>query len=143
MVTHLIRFVRLPGAERRVLLEAVGLCTLAGVLLRVLKFRRLAPHLGRHMAVSPADHDAARGAELARIQWAIGAAARHLPWHPVCLPQAVTAQWMLRRRGIPSTLYLGADPSRGYDAHAWVRAGTRIVTGGPGQERFTVVSSFA
>jgi len=50
---------------------------------------------------------------------------------------------MLRRRGIPSTLYLGADPARGYDAHTWARVGDLVVTGGPGQDRLTVVSSFA
>jgi hypothetical protein len=50
---------------------------------------------------------------------------------------------MLRRRSIPSTLYLGINPAEGYDAHAWVRAGALIVTGGPRQDRFAIVSSFA
>ena len=138
-----VLFIRLSAAERSDLIEAVALCALAGVLIRVLAFRRLAARLGRHMAVSPATIDAATSAEVARIRWAVGAAARHLPWRPVCLPQALTAQWMLRRRGIPSTLYLGADPARDYDAHAWVRAGATIVTGGPREERFAVVASFA
>jgi len=143
MIRQLILFVRLPAPERRDLVEAVALCTVAGALLKVLKFRRLAPRLGRHMAVSPAEHDKATSQQVAHVRWAIAAAARHLPWKPVCFPQAVTAQWMLRRRGIPSTLYLGADPARGYDAHAWVRAGTTIVTGGPREDRFAIVSSFA
>jgi len=76
------------------------------------------------------------------IQYAVESAARHLPWKPVCFPQAVAAQWMLRRRAVPSTLYLGIDPAEGYDAHAWVRAGTVMVTGGP-RRGHTVVSSFA
>jgi hypothetical protein len=50
---------------------------------------------------------------------------------------------MLRRRGIPSTLYLGVDPDRGYDAHAWVRVGPLVVTGTPATQRFVVVTSFA
>lgn len=143
MIRQLSRFVRLTAPERRDLVEAVALCTMAGLLLKILKFRRLAPRLGRHMAVSPAEPDQASSLQVARVSWAVAAAARHLPWQPVCLPQAVAAQWMLRRRSIPSTLYLGADPARNYDAHAWVRAGTTIVTGGPRDERFTVVSSFA
>ena len=61
----------------------------------------------------------------------------------MCLPQAVGAQRMLRRRGIPSTLYLGINPAAGYDAHAWVRVGNLIVTGGPRPDQFAVVSSFA
>jgi hypothetical protein len=143
MIRRPILFIRLSAPERRDLIEAVALCTLAGLLIRVLAFRRLAPRLGRHMAVSPVAPDAATSRDVARIRWAIASAARHLPWRPVCLPQAITAQWMLRRRGIPSTLYLGADPARGYDAHAWVRAGTTIVAGGPKEDRFAVVSSFA
>jgi len=143
MIRHLILFARLPAPDRRVLVEAVAFCTLAGLLIRLVRFRRLAHHLGTHMAVSPTKPDQASRTQVGRIRWAIDAAARHLPWHPVCLPQAVAAQWMLRRRSIPSTLYLGADPSRDYDAHAWVRAGTTIVTGGPDNDRFTVVSSFA
>jgi hypothetical protein len=143
MIRPPLLFIRLSAPERRDLLEAVALCTLAGLLIRVLAFRRLAPRLGRHMAVSPAAPDAASIEEVARIRWAIAAAGQHLPWRPVCLPRAVAAHWMLRRRGIPSTLYLGADPARGYDAHAWVRTGATIVTGGPREDRFTVVASFA
>lgn len=143
MMSRLVRFARLEGADRARLVEAVALLAAAGVLLRLLPFSRLAPRLGRHMAESaPVENPAATsGAE--RVQWAVETAARHLPWKPVCLPQAVAAQWMLRRRGIPSTLYLGVDPGHEYDAHAWVRVGQTIVTGGPRPDRFTVVSSFA
>lgn len=77
------------------------------------------------------------------VAWAVAASARRLPWKPVCLPQAVTAQWMLRRRGIQSTLYLGTDPANQYNAHAWVRAGSVIVTGGDDPGRYIVVSTFA
>jgi Transglutaminase-like superfamily len=78
-----------------------------------------------------------------QVNWAVEAAARALPWHPVCLPQAIAATAMLRRRSINSTLYLGVDPADRLDAHAWVRVGPVIVTGGPTIDRFTVVSTFA
>jgi len=61
----------------------------------------------------------------------------------MCFPQALAATLMLRRRGIRSTLYLGVDPHRDLDAHAWVRVGGLIVTGGPDEARFVVVSTFA
>ena len=137
------QLVRLPATERADLLEAVATCTVASILLKVLPFSRVAPRLGRHMAESPPHQPGATSGQVARVGWAITTAARYLPWKPVCLPQAVTAQWMLRRRGIPSTLYLGTDPSQNYDAHAWVRAGGVIVTGGPHHGRFAVVSTFA
>lgn len=143
MVNRLRTFGRLTPPERARLLEAAGALMVVGVLLRWLRFPRLAARLGAHMAES---HDAPAGAarrEAALIRWAVESAARHLPWKPMCLPQAIAAQWMLRRRRIPCTLYLGVDPGQRYDAHAWVRVGQVIVTGGPLQERFAVVSTFA
>ncbi|HEX6308289.1 MAG TPA: lasso peptide biosynthesis B2 protein [Longimicrobiales bacterium] len=137
------RLPRLTGSEAAALAEALAICTAASVMLRVLRFSRVAPRLGRHMAESPPQQDRATAAEVRLVKWAVAAAARVLPWKPVCLPQAVTAQWMLRRRGIRSTLYLGTDPARGYDAHAWVRVGRVIVTGGDDPRRYTVVSTFA
>ena len=54
---------------------------------------------------------------------------------------------MLRRRGLPSTLYLGVardgEAGSGARAHAWLRSGHVVVTGGAGREQFTVVASFA
>jgi hypothetical protein len=138
-----MRLTRLTVPEIGTLLEALALCTVASVMLRVLRFSRMAPRLGRHMAESPPHQPGAMGATVSRISWAIETAARVLPWKPLCLPQAVTAKWMLRRRGIPSTLYLGTDPASNYDAHAWVRVGGVIVTGGADERRFAVVSTFA
>ena len=138
-----VQLIRLPAPDLADLLEAVAVCTVASVMLKVMRFSRVAPRLGRHMAESPPHQPGATGAQVSRVSWAIATAARILPWKPMCLPQAVTAQWMLRRRSIPSTLYLGTDPSQNYDAHAWVRVGGVIVTGGPHHTRFAVVSTFA
>jgi len=136
-------FLRLPAADRRLLVEAVLGLARAGFLLRVLRFSRLSHSLGRHMAESPTEEAAALTAEARRVRWAVETAARNLPWKPVCLPQAVAATRLLRRRGIASTLYLGIDRAANYDAHAWVRVGKLIVTGGPSPDRFSVVSRFA
>lgn len=136
------RIPRLTASEAGVLAEALVLCTVASIMLRVLRFSRVAARLGRHMAESPHGQPPNR-ARVQRVKWAIGVAARLLPWKPVCLPQAVTAQWMLHRRGIQSTLYLGTDPANQYAAHAWVRAGRIVVTGGDDPRRYTVVSTFA
>ncbi|HUE77202.1 MAG TPA: lasso peptide biosynthesis B2 protein [Longimicrobiales bacterium] len=125
------------------LAEALALCTAASILLRVLRFSRVARHLGRHMRESPPSQPGATGASVQRVRWAVAKSAQLLPWKPLCLPQAVTAQWMLRLRGIPSTLYLGADPANRYAAHAWVRVGGVIMTGGDDPRRYTVVSTFS
>jgi len=142
-VNRLIRFARLPLPEKALLIEAASSLTLATVALKTVPFARIARRLGRHMAESRTAEEAAVTERAARVQWAIETAARHLPWKPVCFPQAVAGTLMLRRRGIQSTLYFGVDPGHDLDAHAWVRVGNLVVTGGPLDGRFTVVSTFA
>jgi hypothetical protein len=137
------RFPRLTLPEAAALAEALALCTAASIILRAVRFSRVAPRLGRHMVESPPHRQGVSAGDIRRLRWAVATAARILPWKPVCLPQAVTAQWMLRRRGIPSTLYLGTDPASGYHAHAWVRVGEVIMTGGDDPRRYTVVSTFS
>jgi len=131
-------------AERTLLLEAAAWLALFRLVILLLPFRWIAPRLGRHMEESgEADDDDAAHRELVpRVGWAVAAAARHVPWQAVCLPQAMAAKAMLRRRGVDSTLYLGVVRDREMMAHAWLRVGGRIVTGGPGVDRYTVVSTF-
>ena len=63
----------------------------------------------------------------------ITTAANHLPWRPLCLPQAVALRWMLRRRGYRPIVVLGVrrqEGKRGVDAHAWLVEGERVAIGG-------------
>jgi hypothetical protein len=80
-----------------------------------------------------------------RIGRAVVTMSRHTPWESQCLVQAIAAKMMLRRRGVPSTLYLGVtkDDATGLSAHAWVRSGDVVLTGAAGRERFTVIATFA
>ena len=139
---QLLQFLRRPARDQWLVLEAVAALTVASLSLRLTKFARLAPYLGRHMTESPTDVAPADATQAARVRWAIERTAAALPWKPVCLPQAVAAKLMLRRRGIDSTLYMGLDPLT-YDAHAWLRVGTDIVTGAAERPRFQALSSFA
>ena len=52
---------------------------------------------------------------------------------------------MLRKRGIPSTLYLGVKitEANAMTAHAWTRAGTKWVTGNNARRGQTTVACFA
>jgi hypothetical protein len=51
---------------------------------------------------------------------------------------------MLKRRNLHATIYFGLakDAHNGLIAHAWVRCGSRIVTGKKGMENFTVIAAF-
>ncbi|MCR5755056.1 MAG: lasso peptide biosynthesis B2 protein [Acetatifactor sp.] len=54
-------------------------------------------------------------------------------WESKCLVRALTAQKLLKKEGIHSTLYLGcAHDGEKMIAHAWLRCGEVYVTGGDG-----------
>ena len=60
-----------------------------------------------------------------------------------CLPRALAAQAMLRRRGIASRLCLGvAREPDGLEAHAWVELAQDVVVGGGEAPRFTRLVEF-
>ena len=52
---------------------------------------------------------------------------------------------MLRRRGVDGTVSFGVceGTSAGFEAHAWLRVGPLMVTGGAGHERFNAFTTFA
>jgi hypothetical protein len=96
-------------------------------------------------AGGPADHEsgpADRRAEA--IGWAVQGAAVRTPWLSACLVQSLAAHVMLRRRGLPSVVYLGVakDAAGNFIAHSWLRCGDRIVTGGGSQQRYSVIAAY-
>jgi hypothetical protein len=68
---------------------------------------------------------------------------RHGVWRSKCLEQGLAAKAMLRRRGLPNTLYVAVAREVALEAHAWVRSGDICVTGQAEFDRYTVVARFA
>jgi len=66
------------------------------------------------------------------------------PWmHALCLPRALAAHAMLRRRGIASRLCLGvAREGSELAAHAWVEIGNNKIVGGTEADGFTRLAEF-
>jgi hypothetical protein len=67
-----------------------------------------------------------------RVSFAIPRVGARVPWRADCLVQALAAQHWLRRRRVLTTLFIGVRKSTTADleAHAWLMAGDRIITGG-------------
>ncbi|TNC46858.1 lasso peptide biosynthesis B2 protein [Rubellimicrobium rubrum] len=67
-----------------------------------------------------------------RVAFAVPRVAGHVPWRADCFVQALAAQSWLARTGVPSDILIGVrqDRAPGFEAHAWLRHGDRIVTGG-------------
>ncbi len=124
---------RSPVLPRNALLrcEAALCLTIATLAQRLAPFRYLALTLGESQRELSGAHPALAAGLSVRVSRGLLSTAERLPWHTTCLERAVAAKWMLRRRRVPSTLYLGVRRSgRDLSAHAWLRSGQAIVTGG-------------
>jgi hypothetical protein len=82
------------------------------------------------------------------ISWAVTRAARYLPFKAACLPQAMAARVMLKRRGIDSVMHFGTakgiakGSAKRLDAHAWLNAAGVDVTGYPAAKGFAEIACF-
>jgi hypothetical protein len=73
------------------------------------------------------------------IAWAIECLGPNV----LCLPRALAAHAMLRRRGIASRLCLGvARDGSALAAHAWVEVGADKIVGGAEADGFTRLAAF-
>lgn len=100
----------------------------ADAIVRVVPFAAIAGRVQRPLRSSSSE---AQNFAVRRVKWAVGAAHRRLPWIP-CLATAIAANRLLAWRGVASELWLGVRPNERMtiDAHAWLVAEGRVVTGG-------------
>ena len=147
----LCAFVRAPVAVKVMALEAVLLLLLARLLVKYVPMRRWRHRLSTaEEPVGPPPEGRRMGRKVARV---VRRVAWHVPFRAVCLPQAMAAQWMLRRRGISSRLFFGARrrpktapprdrPASGMDFHAWLTVGDACVLGGAERDTYVALPPF-
>lgn len=132
--------------------EAAVALAVSRVAILTIPFPRIARRLGGFMAPHQAADMALKAPPTAQdmtiarqVGWAVTAAARHVPFKAVCLPQAMAAHHMLRKRGIFSVMHFGTAPGAALslEAHAWLDAGKIEVTGYPVGPEFTEIACIA
>ncbi len=112
-------------------IEAAAWLTLLALLLRVLPLAQLLARCGIPPDPAPPRQGETGDATARALGHAVTVAARRLPWRPVCLPQALAAGLMLRRRGYAPRLGFGVKQTAdGLTAHAWLTLADGIVYGG-------------
>jgi hypothetical protein len=145
------RLIQVDWHERALLAEAVAHLLVARIKVATVPFKKIAKRLGEFVPPNdariasvraPAPPEQARTAE--QVGWAVTRAANHIPFKAVCLPQAMAAHAMLRRRGIASAMHFGARRSdeKPIDAHAWLDAAGVEVTGYPLSAGMTEIGCF-
>ena len=130
MMTLLGSWLRLAPAQRTMALEAAVWLTLARLLAHHVPMRFWRRHLE---AASSGIGDAARGPLGHAVGRMVRRVARRLPFEALCLPQAMAAHWMLRRRGVFGCLWMGvrrAAPGGPLQYHAWLTVDGECVIGG-------------
>jgi hypothetical protein len=145
------RFAQVGPRRRALVIEAMAWLWLSRLALIFISFPRLARRFGTFMPPTKARAEQAkhkRSPEFARIaediRWAVTRAACHIPFNAVCLPQAMAARVMLKRRGIKSVQHFGAGKGedKPLDAHAWLDAAGVEVTGYPVAKNFAEIGGF-
>jgi hypothetical protein len=141
------KFSKLSSEEKKLFLEAYATLGLMRTAILTFSFKRLTrslDHFSKREEITVLN-DTEMDIALKSGQ-AITRAAAYTPWQSTCLVQALSAQKMLQKRGIPGVFYLGAtkdhESKEKIKAHAWTQCGHSIITGSEGHEEFTVLSVF-
>ena len=146
MLYRIRRFFALRGEEKKLFIEAYVTLGLMRAALLLFSFKRLTRSLEQKKNITEIKSLSEQQQQSARaLGKAISRAAAHTPWESACLVQALTAQRMLQKRGIPGVFYLGAMREKEdgeLKAHAWSQCGDISVTGTKGQESFNVLTCF-
>lgn len=135
------------GRLALLLVRVYLLLILMRAIITVASLKRITAHLGIPMVETPQQGVSDTQLRYARrVGWAINKAAPRTPTNSNCYPQALTARWLLHRKGIPTTFYYGAAFDRdgtSLEAHVWLRCGPLVVTGGGPSRRFAPLTWFA
>jgi hypothetical protein len=83
-----------------------------------------------------------RGVDLQRMAWLVDVADRHAPGRSSCLRQAAALAWLLRRRGIATSLQIGvAREGENLLAHSWLQSEKDEVFGLSDGDKYTILSN--
>jgi hypothetical protein len=135
--------VKLPALRRKLRIEALIALVIARLAVRFVSAQRLLAWAAR----PPRKPQRFANPDLpALVAEAVDRVGSRRWVNAVCLPRALAAQAMLRRRGIASRLCLGAArDGKSLSAHAWVEIGRDVIIGaidGETGHAFTRIAQF-
>jgi hypothetical protein len=139
-----LKYLRCSRTDKLLLLYIFMLLAIVRVLLLLVPFRYITVWLGKYMKESPYI-DENDNTFINQVERDIQLVSKYTPWESKCLVQAITGKILLRHKRLQNTMYLGVakDSENQMIAHAWLRSGNKLVTGGCNSGMFTVVAKFA
>ena len=119
---RLSKFLSLSLHEKRLFFEAFGLLLLSHLCVKIIAFR----HIYRFLSALTDETTVKRSYDVRIVNSSLLRAASLLPWTSSCLSRSIVAFIMLRRRGVPAVMFIGARFEHSLiDAHAWIQAAVR------------------
>lgn len=135
-----MKSVRSRAMNVAVLIEAAAMLMFFRVVLVAVPFRRLISWVERP---DVSEHRVSEAAIIRRVRGAVLAVVKRSPIVLACFPQSLACYFMLRRRGISTTLFFGvARTGANLEAHTWLKRGDQFVIGGELSPQFTVLARF-
>lgn len=123
--------------------EAVFLILFSRILLAFLPFPRVVPLFFHPQGKNELQGGQRRAARVCTKK-AIFTAWKRLPLKNTCFHRAIAAHFMLRRRGVATTLYYGAAqlPQHGLCGHVWLQDGEVGIVGHNISKKYYKLASF-
>lgn len=131
--------------ERRLFVAAILLTAFFRVALWVMPFRRLIAWQGVPGAESPDVADPGSRPFREALHRALQLTARYASGAATCYTLCLAGKWLLRRKRLTSTLYVGFRKSEEgrYEGHAWLRSYDAWITGGGSRSLYDVHSYYS
>lgn len=128
-----------------IVVQTFFLSGIVRLLLLKMPFKKLQPYLGIPNEESSKDKLQQEYEVAEKIRWIVDRVSDYTPWESKCLVQAIVAQYLLKKKHISTTLYLGVCRAESGElkAHAWLRCGEMIVTGEYYKAGYKEVSKFS
>lgn len=115
------------------------------VALLIMPFRRIIAWQGVPGRESPDTTDAGSRSYREALHRALLLTSRYAPGLATCYTLCLAGKWLLRRKGLPSTLYIGFRKAgeAGFEGHAWLRSYDAWITGGGSRSHYDVHSYYS
>lgn len=145
LTSKLKTFWKTDYAFKRLALKTLFLLGLGRFAVLMVPFKKIAGWMGEvnhETEVKPINLENSRLNQLGKV---IRAVSPYTPWRSNCFAQALCAHWLLKAKSVEHTIYFGVKfgENKKFEAHAWLRAGDKMITGGAIRKEYTVVGSFA
>lgn len=136
-------FILIDFDTKKMIISCIFITAISRYSILNVEFKHLKDKLGKTGEETPYSEELKNYNIAKKVSWIVITVSRYTPWESKCLVQAMTAQKLLRKYNIKSTLYLGVRKSENeLKAHAWLRCGEYFVTGGDGS-RYKEVAKFS